>query len=290
MNIGFIGLGIMGSPMCRNLMEKNRKDSFFIYSGKEKTQEFFRRLGAEVCADAAELGGKARMIFSMVPEGRDVRRIYKELFPVLRDDHILIDMSSIDPDTTRELGAEAARRGAHMLDCPVVKSKAAAENATLGIYCGGDKGVYEKIRPYLLCMGSETVYMGAGGSGVTMKAIHNMLVGQIQNGVHEMLALSRSRGIDFDDFIRAVRCGGAGNTYLEAKAHALKTEDFSTAFSVRNMHKDARIARGMAAAAGLSFPGIETVIGVYEEAVKMNLSEQDFSAVYKAVEKRSLRG
>ncbi len=286
MKIGFIGLGIMGKPMCTNLMDKNKADSFFIYSSSEEKQNFFKARGATICQSVGALAEECEIVFSIVPQGNDVANIYDTFFPLMKKEQIFIDMSSIEPSTTQALAAEVKKRGAFMLDCPVVKSKAAAENGTLGIYCGGEQRIYEQVKEYLLCMGSETVYVGENGRGVTMKAIHNMLVGQIQNGVNEMLTLARSKGIAFDDFVRAMRCGGASNAYLDAKAEALKNENFATAFSVKNMHKDVHIAREMAREEGVNFGGLESVVAVYDEAMQLRLGEEDFSATYKVVEKR----
>ena len=283
MNIGFIGLGIMGQPMCKNLMEKNLNDSFFVYDvDAEKAKDFVAR-GATLCESIAEVGKNADIVFSMVPKSSHVMMVYKELLSVARKDQILVDMSSIEPSVSKKLAEQTAETGAVMLDCPVVKSREAAEKGMLGIYCGGEQSAYEKVKPYLLCMGENTIHLGKNGTGTAMKAIHNMLVGQIQNGVNEMLLLAQKKDITIDDFCKAISYGGAGNFYLTTKANAIKNKDYTTAFSVENMHKDVHIAQDLASEDNITLAGINTVVSVYDDAIKEGLGGLDFSASYEIV-------
>ncbi|WDC85309.1 NAD(P)-dependent oxidoreductase [Caloramator sp. mosi_1] len=218
----------------------------------------------------------------MVPKSEHVKSVAKELIPYLKEGQIWVDMSTIEPQVSKMLSEEIRQTGAIMLDAPVVKSKAAAISGTLGIYVGGDKEAYEKVKPYLECMGSNIIHLGENGMGLNMKIIHNMLVAQIQNSVNEMFVFAKSLGMNLNDVVEAISYGGGQNFYLDTKHKAIINKDFTTAFSVANMHKDVNIAFNMMKEKGLNLPGFNLVKEIYDRAVK-NYFDKDFSATYLIV-------
>ncbi|MGL5049194.1 MAG: NAD(P)-dependent oxidoreductase [Cetobacterium sp.] len=282
MRIGFIGLGLMGEPMSSNIIRKleNEVLVFDIDSAKVKKME---QLGAIGVSSIKEIGQKADIVISMVPKSEHVQIVYKELLEVVKKNQIFIDMSTIDPNVSSQLAKQIQQKGAIMLDAPVVKSVPAAVAGGLGIYVGGDLKTYESIKFILECMGNNIIHLGANGSGLVMKLCHNTLVSQIQNGVNEMITLSQRNGIPTEDFIKAISYGGGQNFYLDGKGSAIMNNNFATAFSVENMHKDINLTGNLLDELGLNLPGVRVVQGIYDEAVNRGYGKEDFCATIKVV-------
>lgn len=281
MSIGFIGLGIMGESMSENLIKKSGQTVYVYDVDKSKIQKLVDK-GGKAVEEIEDIAKNCEVIFSMVPKSEHVRMVAKQLIPHLKEGQIWVDMSTIEPEVSREISKEVEKKGAVMLDAPVVKSKAAAISGTLGIYVGGDKDAYERVKPYLSCMGSNIIYLGSNGMGLNMKIIHNMLVAQIQNSVNEMFVFAKSLGMNLNDVVEAISYGGGQNFYLDTKHKAIINKDFTTAFSVANMHKDVNIAFNMMKNLGLNLPGFNLVKDIYDRAVE-NYSDKDFSATYLIV-------
>ena len=274
MKIAFIGLGIMGMPMANNVAKKYpllgydviKKDTTFPFASSYKE-----------CADFADI------IISMVPKNEHMLSLFSELKPYFRKGQIWIDMSTISPATNQKVAKELEGTGVEILDCPVVKSQPAAVKGELGIYVGGKKEIYENAKPILSCMGKNIIYMGGHGAGLQMKILHNGLVGEIQNGVNEILGLAKALGLNQEEVVTALGYGGAQCFYLDTKAKNIISNTYPTAFSVENMNKDVHFAREMADYAGKECPALTRIVSVYEQAMKEGLAKEDFSASYKIV-------
>lgn len=280
MKIGFIGLGIMGEPMCENIVKKSGAEVFVFDLNWSQVQKLVK-VGARAVTVAKEIGEICEVIITMLPKSQHVKAIYNELLPAVSKGKLLIDMSTIEPSVAIELAERAREKGCLMLDAPVVKSKPAAIAGELGIYVGGEKKAYERALPILSCMGKNIIYMGSNGKGLAMKICHNMLVAEIQNGVNEMLILSQKTGLNFDDVITAISYGGGQNFYLDSKKNAIKNNDFTTAFSVENMDKDINIAVELARELNIELKGAENTREVYSKAMEKGYGKEDFSAVIK---------
>lgn len=281
MQIGFIGLGVMGSPMCRNLIKKSGFE-ISVYDINVEAMQEARAFGAGLAKGVQQLGEECNVVFTMLPRDQHVKTVYGQLFALPSAKRIYIDMSTISPSCSREMADAADARGEYFLDAPVVKSRQAAEAGELGIYVGGNYEIFLQIKILLECMGNNILYMGNNGSGLVMKLCHNMLVGQIQNGVNEMLTLAKKAGdIDVNTFAKAIACGGGKNFYLESKAEAIDKSDYTTAFAVEYMHKDVHLAADLCRENDLLMDGVKLVTGIYDTAMESGLGKLDFSSVYK---------
>ena len=274
MKVAFIGLGIMGMPMATNVAKKY---DLIGYDVIKKETPFPFASSYKECADFADV------IISMVPKNEHMLSLFSELKPHFRKGQIWIDMSTISPATNRKVAKELEGSGVEILDCPVVKSQPAAVKGELGIYAGGNEEVYEKVKPILSCMGGNIIYMGDHGAGLEMKIIHNALVGEIQNGVNEILGLAKKVGLKQEEVVTALGYGGAQCFYLDTKAKNITSGTYPTAFSVENMNKDVHFAREMADDAGVSCPVLSRVNEIYEKAMEKGYAKEDFSASYKIV-------
>lgn len=282
MKIGFIGLGIMGAPMCANIVKKH-DDTVYVYNRTAAKTLPLKKIGATVCDSMEELAQKSDVIITMVTRSEDSREVYGKIRGMLDSSKICIDMSTIDPAVSVEIAREVKTTGAEFADAPVVKSRPAAETGKLGIYVGADEEVYEKIRPVLAYMGENIIRMGENGKGLVMKICHNALVSQIQNGVNETLILAEKNGIGVLKFAEAVSYGGGQNAYLDTKKVPVSKEDYTTAFSVENMAKDVEICLNLAHESGVFLPGEENVDKVYKRAIAAGYGNEDFCATIKAV-------
>ncbi len=282
MILGFIGLGIMGESMSENLIKKSGHQ-VIVYDIDASKIDKMVELGALKGTSSQDVVTKADIIFSMVPKSEHMVSLIDAVVEVLTKDHIWVDMSTIDPTTSVALGNRLRALGITFVDAPVVKSKAAAVSGTLGIYVGGDKATFELIKPLLLCMGNNVILMGEQGKGIAMKIIHNMLVGQIQNGVNEMFVMAGAMGMDLSLIKEAISYGGGQNFYLDGKANAIIQGDFSTAFSVENMAKDIHIAYQLATQHQLKLEGLKHLEDVYQRALQEGIGKEDFSATFKIV-------
>jgi len=284
MKIGFIGLGIMGESMCENVLKKSGAEVYVYDINKEKVNKLVE-LGAIGAESAKEIGETCDRIITMVPKSEHVQEVIDELFPIIKTGTILIEMSTIDPEVSRRLAKKVAEKGSYMIDAPVVKSKPAAIAGELGIYVGGNKEIFDTVKPILQFMGKDIIRMGDNGSGLVMKICHNMLVAQIQNGVNEMLSLSEASGLEFDDVVTSISYGGGQNFYLDSKKATIKSGDFSPKFSIENMHKDIHLALNLADEINVDIPGAENAANVYDKAMELGINKEDFSATIKVVKK-----
>ena len=282
MKIGFIGLGLMGEPMSSNIIKKLENEVLVFDIDSEKVKKM-ETLGATGATSIKEIGEKADVVISMVPKSEHVQSVYQQLLEVARANQIFIDMSTIDPKVSINLAKQIAEKGAVMLDAPVVKSVPAAEAGVLGIYVGGEQETYNSVKFILECMGNNIIHLGDNGSGLVMKLCHNTLVSQIQNGVNEMITLSQRNGIPTEDFIEAISYGGGQNFYLDGKGKAIMDNNFATAFSVENMHKDVHFTGNLLDELGLNLPGVRIVQGIYDEAINRGYGKEDFCATIKVV-------
>ena len=282
MKIGFIGLGIMGESMCENIVKKH--DDKVYCSDLNKAQvEKLTAVGAIGCENNIEVAKNADVIISMVPKSEHVKALYEELLPYIDETKICIDMSTIDPSVSVEVANTVKAKGAQFADCPVVKSKPAAINGTLGVLAGCDEELFPVIEPILKYMGCNVIRMGDNGKGLTMKICHNALCAEIQNGVNETLLLARSMGVSPEDFHTAVSYGGAQNFYLDAQWENIANENYTTAFSLENEHKDLGICQRLAAQQGISMPGMENAKAVYDKGMAAGIGKEDWRATYKIV-------
>lgn len=282
MKIGFIGLGIMGESMCKNIVRKH-DDTVYCFDFVKEKVELLASKGAVACSDSVELAEKSDVIISMVPKSEHSMSVYKTILPVLGAGKTCIDMSTIDPSVSVEISEMVKATGAQFMDAPVVKSKPAAIAGKLGIYMGGDEAVCEAIKPILSYMGENIIRMGGNGNGLVMKICHNALVTQIQNGVNETLSLAQLKGISVADYATAISYGGGQNFYLDGQWKNLEAENYTTAFSLANAAKDVGICMKLAEETGLSMPGEANVQKVYEKALEAGMGPDDWRSTFKIV-------
>lgn len=282
MKIGFIGLGIMGESMCENIVKKH-DDKVYVSDINRAQVEKLASVGAIPCENNIEVAKNTDLIITMVPKSEHVKAVYTELLPYIDATKICIDMSTIDPAVSVECAEMIKAKGAQFADCPVVKSKPAAIDGTLGILIGADEELVPTIKPILAYMGNNIKYMGGNGRGLVMKICSNAMVAAVQNGVNETMALAQKWGLEIDDYAEAISYGGGKNFYLELQKDNLKAENWTTAFSLENEHKDLGICTRMAEEVGFDMPGLKVCKAVYDKGMELGMGKLDFRSTYKIV-------
>lgn len=283
MRIGFIGLGTMGGAMCANIVKKH-DGPVYVYDVLPEKMERLQALGAKACKSCAGTAQNSDLIITMLPRTEHVKEAWNEMIPAMDASKIGVDMSTIDPFVSAAIADRIqTETGAGFADCPVVKSKQAAEDAALGIYAGCEDAVFEKISPILAYMGEHVIHMGKNGMGITMKICQNALSHEIQAAVNETLTLAQLMGIRVEDFARAVSYGGAANYYLENKYEAIRDRDYTVAFPVEYALKDLEICRRMTGKCGFDMPILQHAVSLLKQAVEMGLAKADNCACIEAV-------
>lgn len=284
MKIGFIGLGVMGGAMCANIIRKH-DDQVFVYDVDSKKTRLLEEQGVKGMESSLAVAKNSDVIFTMVPRSEHAMAVWKEMLPAMNSGKIGVDMSTIDPSVSVEIAGMIKNAGAEFADCPVVKSKTAAIEGTLGIYAGCTQAVFDILRPVLLYMGCQVLHMGENGKGIQMKICQNALSHEIQAAVNETLTLAQLNGISVDNFAKAVSMGGAGNFYLQSKYEAIRDRDYSVAFPVEYALKDLNICKRFSKDSLFSMPVLDLAISFLNEAVAMGLEKKDNCACIEAVRK-----
>jgi 2-hydroxy-3-oxopropionate reductase len=241
--IGFIGLGIMGKPMARNLIKAGY--SLIVHNRSRAAVDELRKEGAQAAANSKEVAAGTEIIITMLPDSPDVDVVYageNGIFSALKSGTLLIDMSTISPAVARKLAGEAQRRGCDMLDAPVSGGEAGAISATLSIMIGGDAAAVERAMPIFQSLGKNIVYVGDTGAGQVTKAANQMVVGTTIAIISEALVLAAKAGVDPAKVRQALLGGFAQSKILEAHGQKMLDRNFKPGFRIRLHEKDMKIA------------------------------------------------
>lgn len=242
--VGFIGLGVMGRPMARNLL--TRGFSLLVHSRSRGPVDELVAAGARAAASAADLARATERIVTMLPDGPDVEAVLTGpdgVFTTLRPGAIIVDMSTIAPATARRLATETSARGGTYLDAPVSGGEIGAIDGTLSIMIGGESAAIETVRPILEAMGNpeRIIRIGESGAGQICKACNQLVIGGTLAAVGEAFALARKSGVD-PAKVRAALLGGfAASRVLEVHGQRMLDGNFKPGFPARLYRKDLRI-------------------------------------------------
>jgi 3-hydroxyisobutyrate dehydrogenase len=241
--VGFIGLGLMGLPMARNVLRAGFP--LVIHNRTRSKSEQLRADGATITESPAELAAQADVVLSCVPGPADVERVYLGPDGVLsaaRSGQLLCDMSTIDPDTHRRVASEAERKGAAYLDAPVSGGTSGARDATLSIMVGGSIDAFERARPVFEAMGKSIYHVGPVGAGATVKLINQMMGAICHLGVVEGLVLGAKAGIDPDLLLDIVSSSSGNSASLRGSGPNILKRNFEPGFTLDLMQKDVSLA------------------------------------------------
>jgi 2-hydroxy-3-oxopropionate reductase len=241
--IGFIGLGIMGKPMARNLMKAGY--SLVVHNRSRPSVDELAKEGAGIASNPREAAAKSEVVITMLPDSPEVDQVFigdQGVFAGTKRGTLLIDMSSISPVVARRLAAEAERLGSEMLDAPVSGGEAGAMSASLSIMIGGKPSAVERAMPIFQALGKNIVHVGDAGAGQVAKAANQVVVGLTIAAVSEALVLATKAGVD-PVKVRQVLLGGfAQSRVLDAHGQKMLERNFKPGFRIRLHEKDLSIA------------------------------------------------
>jgi 3-hydroxyisobutyrate dehydrogenase-like beta-hydroxyacid dehydrogenase len=253
--IGFIGLGLMGQPMSRRLLEAGYPLTLWNRTA-EKAKDLLAA-GAAWGASAAAVSQASDVIITMVTDSAASEEVICGAGGVLEGVHpglTVIDMSSITPEMSRSIADRARAKGVPMLDAPVTGAPRLAAEGKLGIMVGGPREAFEACRPVLETLGVKLVYAGGNGMGTTLKLVNNLILGVAIHVSAEALVLAIKAGLDPRAVIEITSVGGARTGAMETRGPRMVRRDFTPHFSVNNMYKDLSTALKLAEECGVSLP------------------------------------
>ena len=281
--VGFIGLGIMGKPMAKNLIKAGHQ--LVVYSGSGAADELTGE-GAEGADSYKAVAEQCGVVITCLPADPQVEEVYKGeegLLAGAGEGDLLIDMSTISPLVTKDIAREASERGVKTLDAPISGGEPGAIAGELSIMVGGDADDFERAKPLFEAMGTP-VHVGEAGSGQIVKACNQIIVGIVLTGVSEALVLGSKAGVDPAKVIEAVSGGLAGTKVMEQKRDKFLEHDFEPGFRIELHHKDLGIALATAREVGVALPVTALVDQMLQELQVKGRGQLDHSALLSVVE------
>ncbi|MBE1591493.1 NAD(P)-dependent oxidoreductase [Nonomuraea angiospora] len=283
MNIGFVGLGIMGSPMAANLLKAGHVVTGYDVSAERVEQ--LVGLGGKGASGVVDAVGGAEVVITMLPDSPQVEEVAPLIVEYGRPNLLYIDMSTIKPETSRWVAGRAAAAGVRAVDAPVSGGERGAIDGTLSIMVGGAAEDVEAARPVLGTLGTTVVHVGPAGAGQTVKAANQLVVGGIYGLVSEAIVLLEASGVDPLAGLDVLAGGLAGSRILELKRHTMVRREFNPGFRIDLHHKDMGIAVAAAREAGVSLPLTGQVAQLVAAARAQGHGSLDHSALLKVVER-----
>lgn len=284
--IGFIGLGAMGMPMAKHLLQARHRVG--VYARRAAAVQPLVALGATAHDSPRALAARSDVIFVMVTDTQDVEAVALGEHGIVHGaapGTVVIVMSTISPTRTRDIAAQLKQRGVAMLDAPVSGGVIGAEAATLSIMVGGDEPVFERCKPLLECLGKTIVHLGPSGAGQAAKACTQICIVVNQLGVAEAMLLAEKTGVDKTKLKDALMGGFAASRILDVQGPKMIARDFTGRIESRLHHKDALIVLELARELGITLPATGVAAELLTQLQEAGGAKQDSAAVLTVLER-----
>jgi len=286
MKIGFVGLGIMGKPMVRNLLKAGIE--VVVFDVIQENIDDVVKSGAIAVNSSKAVAEQCKLIITMLPNSPHVKTVVMGAGGVLegaQSGSILVDMSSIAPLASQEICKACAAKGVKMIDAPVSGGEPKAMDGTMSIMVGGDKGVYDEVYDILMIMGGSAVYCGEVGAGNTTKLANQVIVALNIAAVSEAFMLSTKAGVDPIKVFNAIKGGLAGSTVMNAKLPMIMVGNFKPGFKIDLHIKDLNNALETGHGVGAPLPLTAAVMEMLQTLHADGCGQDDHSAIAKYYEK-----
>jgi len=287
-SVGFVGLGIMGAGMARNLLAAGHDVT--VWNRTTSRSEPLAAEGAKVAGSAADVAEAHDIVMVCVSDTPDVEAVVFGADGVaggLRPGALIIDHSTISPVATKSFATAIGVQGGHWLDAPISGGSEGARNGTLSIMAGGSDDQFQRSLPYLEAIGTTITHVGPQGAGQLVKAVNQILVVVNQLAVSEALLLAEAGGLDLDSTIRAVEGGAAGSWMLSNRGPQMIERDWRPGFTIDLQQKDLRIVLETADQLGVPTVGTSLVFQLYRALQSQGLGDEGNHALIKALESMS---
>jgi 2-hydroxy-3-oxopropionate reductase len=280
--IGFIGLGVMGKPMAKNLIKAGHR--LVVHNRSRAAADEVAKDGATAASSPADVARAATIVITMLPDTPDVELVLtgpNGVLSTLQAGAVVVDMSSISPAATRRLADAVAAKGASMLDAPVSGGEIGAINASLSIMVGGEEAAFARLKPIFEAMGNaeRIVHIGPSGAGQICKVCNQIAIGGALAGVSEAFALAKKAGVDAARVRQALLGGFAASRVLEVHGERMLTGNYKPGFRTKLYQKDLRLANEAASANGVAIPGTAVLTQLVNALVAKGGGDLDYAAV-----------
>ena len=284
-NIGFIGLGVMGSPMCKNLV-KNKHWHIIVHDLDNSKEKELEKNGASIAKNLSELFNLADMIITCLPGGDFVKDIYlgkEKIVSELKPNKFIIDMSTSQPDLMIELNKLITKKGSFFADAPIARTRQAARDGTLAIMVGSKREVYDRIFPILEFMGNNIMHCGDVGTGQITKILNNMILFQTVVALSEAANIAEKYNMSVEDlFDNITKCSGDSFALRNHGLKSIAQNHFpSPAFSSEYALKDLSYAINLGKTHNLNLPGANTAKMLLEKSIKNGDKDLYFPVIKK---------
>ncbi len=286
-DIGFIGTGIMGKSMLRNL--KKAGYTMHCYARHPEKVEDLKKEGVTVHPSIASLARACQCLITIVGFPQDVEEVYfspQALMDSAAPGTYLVDMTTTSPTLAKRLYDEGKQRGFHVMDAPVTGGDTGARKGTLSILAGGDKEDYDVLQPVFRGMGTNINYMGPAGMGQHAKMANQIMIAGALSGVCEALRYAQANGLDLEILLKAVSTGAAGSAQLNAFGPKIIQGDYAPGFFLKHFIKDMGLAEEEAEKKDLSLPVLHQVLKEYRELAKEGKGDLGTQALFTYYEKK----
>jgi 2-hydroxy-3-oxopropionate reductase len=285
MNIGFLGLGIMGRPMALNLLKGGH--SVTVWARRAESMQPLLDAGARGAANPSEVAQASELVISMVADAPDVAEVMRAVAAGGKPGLVAVDMSTIAPAAARQIGEELAAAGIDFIDAPVSGGEVGAIAGTLSIMAGGSAAAFAKAKPAFECIGKNIVHVGESGAGQVTKAANQILTGVGVLAVAEAMAFAAKNGVDGSKVREALMGGFAASRILENHGQRMLDRNFKPGFKSWMHEKDLNIVMQTAHELGLCLPASAATAQMFNAMVGSGLGEEDSIAVLKLLERLS---
>lgn len=282
--IGIIGLGIMGKPIAFNLLKANYK--LGLYARRHSSLHSFASYDVEIFKSPAELAQHCAITITIVADSPDVAEIVTGSNGIIHGAsrrHLVIDMSTISPEVTRQLAQRLCDQNIDMLDAPVSGGEQGAIDGNLSIMVGGNTNIFDRALPIFQCLGKNIIHVGDHGAGQVAKACNQILVAQTMSAVAEAFLLAKSSGVDPSKVRDALLGGFASSKILEVHGKRMLDDSYQPGFKAKLHHKDMGIALSSAVENNISLPGAKLVARYLQDIVATGDGDLDSAAIAKII-------
>ena len=287
--LGFIGLGVMGEPICRNLLKKSGARLIAFDLSAEPLQRL-RADGAEIAGSAADAIRQSDLLFLCLPSAKHVRAVFEGdgILKHVREGQLVVDLGTSSVSQTRDFAKQIAAKGAAWLDAPIARTRQAAQDGTLSVMVGGPRALYDAVESLIRCFATDVTHCGDVGAGQVTKILNNMVLFETVNALSEAVAVAKSADVDPKLLLETLSKGSADSFAL--RNHGLKAivpgifpeRAFSTEYAL----KDLSYALELAGDGGLKLRGAELVGTILQEAIDAGSGDNYFPVIAKHIAKR----
>jgi 3-hydroxyisobutyrate dehydrogenase len=288
--IGFVGLGVMGEPICRNLVKKSGA-RVIAFDLSAEPLERLRADGAEIAGSVADVIKQSDLLFLCLPSAKHVRAVFEGdgILKNVRSGQIVVDLGTSSVSQTRDFAKQLAAKGAAWLDAPIARTRQAAQDGTLSVMVGGPRELYDAVEPVIRCFATDVTHCGDVGAGQVTKILNNMVLFETVNALSEAVAVAKASGVDPKLLLETLSKGSADSFAL--RNHGLKAivpgvfpeRAFSTEYAL----KDLSYALELAGDAGIKLRGAELIGRILQEAIDAGSGENYFPVISKYIAESS---